>query len=255
MAAYDPGRHRLVFVGGLHRSGTTLLAELLAEHPDASGLRETGVPADEGQHLQDVVPPARVFGGPGRFGFASEAHLTEASPLATPASAERMLAAWAPYWDLSRSLLVEKSPPNLLRCRFLQALFPSASFLVILRHPIAVSLATRKWSRSSVPSLLRHWIVCHRRFAADRPRLARVHAVTYEHLVERPEECLAGVHAFLGLPPVPPRLVLRSGENHAYFERFRRHRLAASLLALRYERAVASFGYSLRDLARRPADG
>ena len=64
--------HRFVFLAGLHRSGTTLLARLLAAHPDISGLSGTGVPADEGQHLQSVYPAAKVYGGPGRFGFAPE---------------------------------------------------------------------------------------------------------------------------------------------------------------------------------------
>jgi len=73
--------HRLVFLAGLHRSGTTLLARLLAAHPEISGFSETGVPADEGQHLQGVYPAAREYGGPGRFGFAPESHVTETSPL------------------------------------------------------------------------------------------------------------------------------------------------------------------------------
>ena len=42
---------RLVFIGGLHRSGTTPLADALAQHPDISGLSGTGAPHDEGQHL------------------------------------------------------------------------------------------------------------------------------------------------------------------------------------------------------------
>jgi N-acetyl-gamma-glutamylphosphate reductase len=58
--------HKLVFLAGLHRSGTTLLARLLAAHPEVSGFAVTAVPADEGQHLQDVYPSASVYGGPGR---------------------------------------------------------------------------------------------------------------------------------------------------------------------------------------------
>ena len=50
--------HTLLFVGGLHHSGTTLLTRALRQHPAISGLRGTGVPEDEGQHLQSVIPAA-----------------------------------------------------------------------------------------------------------------------------------------------------------------------------------------------------
>ena len=74
---------RLVFVGGLHRIGTTPLARCLAAHPQISGFEHTGVEEDEGQHLQTVYPPARAHGGPGRFALSAAAHLTETSPLLT----------------------------------------------------------------------------------------------------------------------------------------------------------------------------
>jgi hypothetical protein len=35
-------------------------------------------------------------------------------------------------------VLVEKSPPDLIRMRFLAAVFPPAWFIVIVRHPLAV---------------------------------------------------------------------------------------------------------------------
>lgn len=246
-----PDGQRLVFVGGLHRSGTTLLARCLAEHPSISGFEGTGVPADEGQHLQSVYPPARAFGGPGKFGFAPEAHLTEASPLVSPARAETLLAEWGPHWNLAKPVLVEKSPPNLIRTRFLQALFPDASFVVVVRHPVAVSLATQKWSKTSVSSLLRHWIACHRLFEADRPRLAHVTVVSYERLVTDTQECLDAVYEFLGLETSPTSFVARSDGNEAYFERWRSlGRMRLAVLEKRFESGIAPFGYSLVDLSR-----
>jgi hypothetical protein len=125
---------------------------LLAEHPLTSGFASTGVPADEGQHLQSVYPTAKVYGGPGKFGFAAEAHLTEASALVSRESAERLFAEWAPHWDAERPILVEKSPPNLIRFRFLQALLAAAAFVAVLRHPLAVAYASSRRSSRRPPS-------------------------------------------------------------------------------------------------------
>ena len=116
--------HRFVFIGGLHRSGTTFLWRCMGEHPLVSMFPITLRPPAEGQLLQSVYPRASVYGGPGRFGFSPEAHLTEGSPLVSAESRMRLLADWAPLWDLDKPVLLEKSPPNLIRGRFLQALFP-----------------------------------------------------------------------------------------------------------------------------------
>ena len=102
---------------GLHRSGTTPLARAIASHPQVSGLGATGVKEDEGQHFQSVYPPARQYGGAGRFARDERAHLTEMSPLVSPSNAQRLWDAWSPYWDLSRPCLLEKSPPNLIMGR------------------------------------------------------------------------------------------------------------------------------------------
>ena len=105
----SPPRH--VFIGGLHGSGTSLVHRLLRAHPAVSGFVGTGVWQDEGQHLQELIPTARSLGGPGRFGWHGDAHLTEESGLVAAGSTERLLRCWEPYWDLDRPVLVEKSPP------------------------------------------------------------------------------------------------------------------------------------------------
>ncbi len=246
---------RLVFVAGLHRSGTSLVHRCLAAHPDVSGFADTGVPEDEGQHLQTVYPPAHRYGGAGLFGFAPDAHLTEDSPLVTAENRERLLREWGRYWRPEAAVKVEKSPPNLVRARFLQALFPEATFVAVLRHPVAVAGATRKGRRRRLTyeTLVRHWVTCHAILAADAPRLRRLHVVRYERFVADPDAELARIFAAIGLPPHPSGEHVRAGVNDAYFARWRsphnpyravdRRRTIA-----RWEPEVRRFGYSLVDL-------
>ena len=250
--------HRLVFVGGLHRSGTTPLTRALAAHPQISGFADTGVEEDEGQHLQDVYPPARAHGGPGRFALAPAAHLTEASPLLTPDTATRLLDQWRPHWDLSRPVLVEKSPPNLLMSRFLQGAFPDARFVMVVRHPAIVSLSTRKWARlRSLGALLEHWFAAHRTFESDAAHLRHLLVVKYEQLVADPAGALAGIAGFLELDGELPAAGIDTRRSATYERQWaelgsggpwRRERFRS--LCRRYEAAAAHFGYSLVDLDR-----
>jgi sulfotransferase family protein len=244
--------HRLVFLAGLHRSGTTLLARLLAAHPEVSGFSDTGVPADEGQHLQSVYPSDHEYGRPGRFGFAPEMHLTESSPLVSEENARKLWEEWSPHWDLSRPLLLEKSPPNLLKTRFLQALYPDSSFVVIVRHPISVSIPTAKWRGTRrYDRMFEHWLRCHALFEADREHLDRVHVLRYEQLVRDPAAELLKIFEFLEVEPIPSSEPVDAGANAKYFRRWQelkrdpRMRLYLDLVSLRYERRVRRYGYSL----------
>jgi hypothetical protein len=244
--------HKLIFLAGLHRSGTTLLARMLAAHPEISGFSGTGAPADEGQHLQTVYPSDHEYGRPGRFGFAPEMHLTEDSPLVSEQNARTLFEEWSPHWDLSRPLLLEKSPPNLLKTRFLQALYPDSAFVVIVRHPIPVSIPTAKWRGTRrYDRLFDHWLRCHALFEADRERLERVHVLQYEQLVADPAIELRRIFEFLRLDPIPPSEAVDTGANAKYFGRWKelkrdlRMRAYLDLVSLWYERRVRRYGYSL----------
>ena len=262
---------RLVFVGGLHRSGTTPVARILGQHPEVSALAGTGVREDEGQHLQSVYPPAWVHGGSGHFARAGRAHLTESSELVSAANARRLLDAWRPYWDLSARYLVEKSPPNLLMSRFLQALFPDAAFVMVVRHPVTVALSTKKWTRlvsrdprkfASLSSLVEHWLIAHRLLAQDLPHLNRVHVVYYEDLVAQPKAELERVRQFLGLEGAIPSSGVGGTHGTSYeraWDRLQTRVRPGGWQRRRIERRfgaeMSAFGYDVADLTRHSSGG
>jgi hypothetical protein len=247
-----PVRHKFIFLCGLHKSGTSPLFRILREHPQISGFSGTGVPEDEGQHLQSVFPTAGAYGGPGRFGFATDAHITETSDLVTPANADKLFAEWSKHWDLSRPYLLEKSPPNLIRTRFLQAIFPNSHFIIISRHPIAVSLATQKWCKSSLASLIEHWLLCHDLFVQDRLHLSHVIVLQYEDIIRATQPQFERVCDFLGLTTHASSVLNPSG-NESYFAAWQKlstdrqgHRIYEQIIT-HYETRVRHYGYSLAD--------
>lgn len=260
-----PANYKFVFVGGIHRSGTTPLARLLGSHPQISGLSNTGAIEDEGIYLQRVYPQLRELGGMGRFAHHREGHVTEDSPLATAEAGHSMFQSWAPYWDLSKPILVEKTPSNLVMGRFLQAVFPGSSLVVVVRHPVVVSLALDKWDplvvsrngrrRVGLPSQVGHWVKAHQILLADAPKLQRLHVLRYEELVADPTTVLAELQQFLGLAEPFSSNSVRRGQSTQYAERWEHMRTGNLLdrrrrnaIVSRYGEAIKEFGYDVESL-------
>jgi Sulfotransferase family len=263
--------HHFVFVCGLQRSGTTMLYRFLGEHPAISALEGTVRATNEGQHNQTVYPADEYHSKGGQFAFRREARMTETSPLITDANREKLYAEWSRYWDTSAGILLEKSPPNLIRTRFLQAMFPNSSFIAILRHPIPVTLATSRWGKVKPHTLMRHWLKAHGHLVEDAPHLRRLHVMRYEDLVADPDAELARAFAFLGLADHAPGRdrgeglnednfeadrILRTGVNDKYFQLWRDRRrdpvrrLYYDAIDLAFERPVSRYGYSMRQPRR-----
>lgn len=253
--AIDPSR--LIFVGGLHRSGTTALGRILATHPQVSGFNETGATEDEGQHLQSVYKPALDYGGPGRFALNERSHLTESSTPPPRDAAAGLLAAWIPFWDLNRRYLVEKSPPNLIMGRYLQTAFPGSSLIVIIRHPVVVALSTKKWTRTTgLARLVKHWFTAHDVLRSDSDRLERLHVLRYEELIGRPTETLAKLQGHLGLDEPLSTSSIEGSRSQRYVTDWdqlanspRRERRGRDKIEARYGGRIAEYGYDVQDLA------
>lgn len=247
---------QFLFLGGVHRSGTSFLNRTLGKHPDISAFAGTGKPEDEGQHLQSIYPPDYVHGSPGRFGFHPDSSMDEHHPLATNASAEHIYAEWVQYWDISKPILMEKSPPNIIRTRFLQRLFPDSMFLMILRHPVSVAYATLKWCPVDLPALIEHTLRCYERLAEDRLFLNDLLVFRYEDMLRNPQRIFRKIEKFCGIRTFSQQIDLVESRNSIYGQRWQqdldrlgsRQSILIKAYAELFAERLAAFGYLLDDL-------
>lgn len=232
-----------------------MLADFLRMHPDVSGFHDTPNKhnMDEGQHLQSVYLPDDKLGGPGRYAFRKAGRLTEASPLVTEANKKKIFEEWSEYWDLTKSVLVEKTPSSITRTRFLQAMFPDTRFIIISRHPVAATCATMKWKRIPIILVLLHWFYCYGIMQKDKLFLRKCMFLTYEDLCKNPRKELEKIFLFMGiewddsiqLPPVSSEL------NDKYFKQwgkvFAPYRFVMERL---FEKQANRYGYSMKNLTK-----
>jgi hypothetical protein len=243
-------KHKFIFICGLHRSGTSLLYKILKEQKNISGFENTNAIENEGQHLQSVFNAAIKHGGPGKFGFDKNSFLNETSELVRIENKNKLFSEWSNYWDLSKEYLIEKSPPNLIRTLFLQTMFPNSYFITIYRHPIATSLATKKWSKTSHYSLIKHWVVCHNQYLEDKRKLKNSLDINYEDLINQPVETLKIIETFLNTQISLSNNTIRKGVNDKYLSLWQKnkrnifYKFNIQKAEKAFESSINKFGYS-----------
>lgn len=190
------GNMRYIFIGGAHKSGSTLLSRILSQSKEISTFKCTGAPMDEGQWLQSFLPQDQNLGEL-LFGLSDEAHLTE-NELNSDELAGELLKCWEPHWNLNCKLLLEKSPINVLRTRFLQSLFPDSVFLITIRDPRTSFMAAKKtMPHISVETYFKNWIKIYSKFKEDSIFLKCFTIIHYEALIQNPQKVLQELESLL----------------------------------------------------------
>lgn len=189
----DMDEHSFFFLSGAHHSGTTLTTLILCTHPRSSCIRNSGAPEDEGAHIQrGVYKTEHVLGGAMKYAYHPAGHLIETDSSLTDRNRRAVFDAWGRYWNLSRPVLVEKSPRHTIMTRYLQAMFtPDKSrFLVIMRHPLAAShyewFRNRKYDEARGHCgrpWIEHWLAIYRWVREDIPHLREARVFQYERML------------------------------------------------------------------------
>lgn len=277
-------QHTFLHVGGPHRGGTTILWSLLKEHPGISGFKDkVGVDFAEGMFLQSVYPTmgvgaeVGVWGkrkaapsGMGQYAFNPDNRLDEHCGYVLPEARQMMFNEWGFFWNLNRPVLLEKTPPNMIISRFLQALWSASyptmahlssakqvHFVFMTRHPIANALAHQQHppcNELSMDELVEHWVEQHEILYEDLPHLKSASVVRFEDFVQDPDRHLAEVYRAVGLDPASARrtIEVRRDTNDKYFARYcaqllrdERAHTAHTAMAAEYNRRVRRLGYDI----------
>ena len=95
---------------------------------------------------------------------------------------------WEQHWDLDRPVLLEKSPPNLIRAKQLADHFDPAYFFVVWRNPYAHCESQIRRNGNPPMRAAAFAINCLRHQQANIESLDRVLPISYEQLTEKPKD-------------------------------------------------------------------
>jgi len=165
-----------LFVLSPPKTGSTLLWKILGTSPNVSSL------PDEGQHLEPVAD------------VLQEDRWNEYKKMPW----EEIKEAWEEYWDLEQPILLEKSPPEIIRAEAIDRVFEPTRYVALIRNPYAwcQSMLTRgeKWY---TPTRAAHTWVRRAEFQRKNIHtLEDLYWTTYEELVEETERVLEEIVDF-----------------------------------------------------------
>jgi hypothetical protein len=200
---------RPVFLLSLPRSGSTLLARLLASHP------EVAAPATEPWIL---IPPffARRARGVhsalyGHGALATAMAENEAGDGGGAGSAlSEATRLWATAWyeatsDISAKVVIDKTPRYHLILESLVEAFPDAQFIFLWRNPLAVAASISTTWNSSAWAFAGSWVDLYWGFSELVRTYRRTDinslSLNYESVIANPTQELSLVYEWLDLSP------------------------------------------------------
>lgn len=187
-----------VFLVGCYNSGTTLLAELLGQHPSISAL------STEGHFITDQFIKDYDIGLPRMW--VEREDLFRLNEDDEGPDELRVKKEWAMRLDLKKPVLLEKSPPNSAKMRWLQKHFENAHFVGIMRNGYAVAEGiTRK---ADPKHLINSWPIemsayqwkrSNEVMQQDAEHLKKFMWIRYEELAEDTAATLNKITDFIGI--------------------------------------------------------
>jgi hypothetical protein len=187
-------RYRWIFILGCNNSGTTLLVHLFAKHPEICAIA--------GRNVTKVLPHP-LSAGVARI-WTERLDLFRFTEADHQLDFLRLLYDWVSTLPCpSRPFVLEKAPPDMVCSRWLQKVFPNASFVGLVRNGYAVTEGIRRREGYSLDRCARHWHTTNKILMADCAYLKRFLLVHYEDLAASPRETVGQICQFLGIDSLP----------------------------------------------------
>ncbi|MEE2961798.1 MAG: sulfotransferase [Myxococcota bacterium] len=214
-------QERLVFVICPPRSGSTMIQQMLASHSKVCTHPEPHLitPLQYLGYFKGVerAPYDQVNSGQAIRELVEELPRKEADYLEALRAYTNHL-----YGCLlakgGATYFVDKTPAYALVLPFLKKLYPDAHYLVLTRHPLAIfhSVARSFFGGDYEAALVKNpiqqgYIGAIATFLREPPKNCR--HITYERLVQRPEETMRAIASFIGLD-FEPDMVTYGNQKH-----------------------------------------
>jgi hypothetical protein len=188
-----------IFVVGLHRSGSTLIEQILASHPLIEGTTELTVM----QHMWERLSRIALLRGWGPF-----QELAELDGAAIRAIGEEYVERTRAFRMTDRPYFTDKLPANWMHLGLIRLALPNAKIIEARRHPMACGFSNFKqnyasgirfsYSLESVGYFYRDYARFMDYMEVVQP--GAIHRVLNERLIDDPEGEVRRMLDFIGLP-------------------------------------------------------
>ncbi|MGC9385043.1 MAG: hypothetical protein ACP5D6_10625 [Kosmotogaceae bacterium] len=104
---------------------------------------------------------------------------------------------WDGYWDHNKLLLLEKSPPNLIRAKEIEQHFNPVYFLLMVRNPYAHCEGLIRHNKQNAKEAAEFTVRCLKQQAENAVNLKEALCFTYENLVGDPGSISRKIKSFI----------------------------------------------------------
>lgn len=188
-----------IFIVGLHRSGSTLIEQILSSHPAIEGLSELPILP---QITREIALDARF--GPGNL----IDRLGAFTPSDWRAIGQTYLDRAAAFRRTDRPMFIDKMPGNWINIGLIRLALPDAKIIDARRHPLATGVSNFKqnfgiganyiYDLGAIGRYYRDYLRLVSHF--ERIEAAAVHRVINERLIEDFETSVRELLACVGVP-------------------------------------------------------